>query len=636
MKQKVLLLVVSMVLSICSAMANNKSDYYFKTTITASGAGTVYASETQDVTPEFQESVTLEPEKVNDSSAPTKTFYFWAQPEEGMEANWSTESSNVALTPSEDGLTATAIVTGNKDANTENIITVTFALPVAQKPTFGSTNNQTVFWPTLKVGIEAEEGATIYYTIDGSDPTTESTVYTDSILLERKSATIKAIAAVEGKQTSPIVSATYTIDKPAGNLVFESAALLLLPGETGFIAISEQSHEGEITWSSDNEDVLSINATTGEYTTQNDGVALVTATLEENEHGLSATATCQIRVKNFYQVQNSDFELWDDKDNDNIEPSHWNSFMHASGGFAGIVKGKQVDLSDEARPDSEGKYSAKLTARNLFIAVAQGNLTTGCINAASMSATDASGNYNYTKTDDDQFNQRFAGMPDSLRVWVKTSCKYGASVSCILHTEGYYQSPEANEITATVVATAAKSDIAATEWTELSIPMEYYEETGDLRPDYALITITTSGTAGSSDKNDWMLVDDLTFVYNSELEKATFGDEIVLFNEDGKAAVDEYYDVEMLNLIANGRGASIETNYDEETAELFITVRGDDYRMNVANEHLYSIQFRLYDGIHSIPGAKDNEVIYDLAGRRVQKPAKGGIYIVGNKKVLMK
>ena len=635
MKQKVLLMIASLLLSIGSATANSK-DYFFKTTVTASGAGKVYASETPDATPEFQESITVEPEKVNNSSAPTKTIYLWSQPEEGMVTTWSTASDKVALTPSEDGLTATAVVTGSDDSSNEYFITATFALPITQQPVFGSTNNQTTFWPSLKVGIEAEEGATIYYTLDGSEPTTESTVYTDSILLEYMSATIKAFAIAEGKQASPIATATYTADKPEGKLVFESASLLLLPGETGNIAIATQSHQGDITWESSNTDIVSIDAVTGEYTTLDEGVATITATLAETMQGLEATATCQIRVKNFYQVQNSDFELWDDADNDNIEPAHWNSFKHATGSYAKLVSGQQVDKSEDVRPNSEGQYSAKLYARNLVIATAQGNITTGCINASSMSATDASGNYNYTKTDDDQFNQHFAGKPDSLRVWVKTSCMYDASVSCILHTEGYYQSPEANDITATVVATAIKSDIVAEEWTELSIPMEYNEEAGDLRPAYALINITTSGTPGSSDKNDWMLVDDLCFVYNSELAEATYGDGIVIFDDEGKAVIDEYYNAELLGLTANGQGASIETNYDEETAELTIIVRGDDHKMNAANVHTYSIQFRLYDGIQAVAARKDVQAIYDLAGRRVQNPTKGGIYIIGNKKVLIK
>ena len=642
MKQKVFLLVAAMVLGISSAMAN--SDYYFRTTVTASGAGKVYASTDAEATPEFQESVTVEPGKESARTAPSKTIYLWADPEEGMEAIWSTESANVQLTPSEDGLTATAVVTGNTDANVENVILATFAPPTAKTPRIGSTSNLTAFWPTLKVGFEAEAGATIHYTTDGSEPTEQSAIYTDSILLNRTTTTVQAIAVVEGKLNSAVASATFTAVKPEGNLALGNSHLRMLTETATTIAITEQSHAAAITWSSDNEEVASVDPMTGVISALSEGEATITATLAETEDFLSASASCALTVRvtfETYQVENSDFELWDDEDNDNIEPAHWNSFMHATGSFASMVKGKQVEKSEDVRPGSEGQYSAKIFAREVKVlgitaATAQGNLTTGCINGGSMSATDAKGNYNYTNINDNNFNQIFTGKPDSLRVWVKTSCMYNADISCFLHTEGYYQNPEANEITATVVAKTEKSDVVAEEWAEVVLPFEYNEEADDQRPFYALITLTTSGIPGQSNKNDWMLIDDLRFVYNSELAKATYGNEVVLFNEEGQASVDEFFDAEQLSLTTNGRAATIETDYDEVTAGLTITVRGDDYRANNENVHTYRIQFRLYDGIQSLTASKNTQTVYDLSGRRVQHPVKGGIYIIGNKKVMVK
>ena len=60
----------------------------------------------------------------------------------------------------------------------------------------------------------ATEGATIYYTVDGSDPTAESTAYTAAIAVG-ESMTIKAIAVKEGMTDSEIASAAYTINIPA-------------------------------------------------------------------------------------------------------------------------------------------------------------------------------------------------------------------------------------------------------------------------------------------------------------------------------------------------------------------------------------------------------------------------------------
>jgi hypothetical protein len=64
----------------------------------------------------------------------------------------------------------------------------------------------------------ATAGATIYYTLDGSDPTTASTVYFAGKknkglkLTGVGSHTVKAMAAESGYNNSPITTADFTID----------------------------------------------------------------------------------------------------------------------------------------------------------------------------------------------------------------------------------------------------------------------------------------------------------------------------------------------------------------------------------------------------------------------------------------
>ncbi len=61
----------------------------------------------------------------------------------------------------------------------------------------------------------ATDGATIYYTTDGTDPTTSSTEYTAAISLsERGETTIKAIAVKAGAENSDIATAAYNINLP--------------------------------------------------------------------------------------------------------------------------------------------------------------------------------------------------------------------------------------------------------------------------------------------------------------------------------------------------------------------------------------------------------------------------------------
>ena len=66
----------------------------------------------------------------------------------------------------------------------------------------------TPFETKTEVTIEAEEGASIFYTDDGSTPDEESTKYTDKI--ELTATTIIKAIAVKDTYVSPVASKTFT------------------------------------------------------------------------------------------------------------------------------------------------------------------------------------------------------------------------------------------------------------------------------------------------------------------------------------------------------------------------------------------------------------------------------------------
>ena len=79
-------------------------------------------------------------------------------------------------------------------------------------PTFSPASCN--FYPSTNVTLScATEGATIRYTLDGSDPTSESAEYTASIALSATT-TIKARAYAADMNPSAIVSATYSYTEP--------------------------------------------------------------------------------------------------------------------------------------------------------------------------------------------------------------------------------------------------------------------------------------------------------------------------------------------------------------------------------------------------------------------------------------
>lgn len=88
----------------------------------------------------------------------------------------------------------------------------------------------TPFESSTEVTIEAEEGATIYYTTDGSTPNQDSSEYEDKITLSATT-TVKAIS-VKDTYVSPVASKTFTKEA----VVVETP---VIAGETPFAESTE-------------------------------------------------------------------------------------------------------------------------------------------------------------------------------------------------------------------------------------------------------------------------------------------------------------------------------------------------------------------------------------------------------------
>ena len=85
------------------------------------------------------------------------------------------------------------------------------ALPTAEAPTFDPVNG-TTFYGSQTVTITSETtGATIYYTTDGSTPSTSSNnIANGGTVTISETTTIKAIAVAQGYENSTVAEATYT------------------------------------------------------------------------------------------------------------------------------------------------------------------------------------------------------------------------------------------------------------------------------------------------------------------------------------------------------------------------------------------------------------------------------------------
>jgi len=95
---------------------------------------------------------------------------------------------------------------GNSGGNSASSETTTVAAP--------QFSGETQFTESTEVTITGPDGASIYYTVDGSTPTSESSQYSSPLTFSQTT-TLKAIAIKDGV-SSEVASRTYTKGTPGG------------------------------------------------------------------------------------------------------------------------------------------------------------------------------------------------------------------------------------------------------------------------------------------------------------------------------------------------------------------------------------------------------------------------------------
>ena len=129
--------------------------------------------------------------------------------------SWSNSSGgNVTFTGNASGAIVITMTNGsNGRAMYIKSITVNYTAgsvtPTCATPTFSPSEGTYSEAQSVTLSCETS-GSTIYYTTDGSTPTTNSTVYSGAINVS-STTTIKAIAAASGYENSEVATATYTI-----------------------------------------------------------------------------------------------------------------------------------------------------------------------------------------------------------------------------------------------------------------------------------------------------------------------------------------------------------------------------------------------------------------------------------------
>ena len=185
------------------------------------------------------------------------------------------------------------------------------AATICAAPTFNPESGEVVAGAKVTISTTTED-ATIHYTIDGTEPTTSSSVYSEPITIT-ETTTIKAIAVKEGMTNSTVATATYTIALPVATPTFTPAAGTY--GSAQVVAISCETDDATIYYSYDNEiwteytEALNINESKTVYAkAEKEGLVTSYANAAYTMQIPSITFVNDATPKNLtYEAQNYDF-----------------------------------------------------------------------------------------------------------------------------------------------------------------------------------------------------------------------------------------------------------------------------------------------------------------------------------------
>lgn len=309
--------------------------------------------------------------------------------------------------------------------------------------------------------------------------------------------------------------------------------------------------------------------------------------------------TCALTAgaQGIYQFADPGFEQDFEVPGDKGEPGRgWHSFATAGGDYAPFAFASPAPV--HAPEGYQSAHSVKLISKDLGIAKANGNLTTGRINMGSYDAGDATANYNFSDITGGQALE-FAGTPDAVTFYAKFKAGSGNTDKqgrgqFILHDEYRYQDPDVESQVSHRVAKASQLIRESTEWTKYTVNFVYDQ---DVKPakQYLLASFTTNPVAGGS-ADDVLYIDDIYFVYNSELASLTYDGTPVSEITSTINLSDQVYDATKLSYTLTGKGATAERSYNAQTGVLTLTVKGNDWSVNPENQHVYTIRFKPFDG----------------------------------------
>ena len=198
--------------------------------------------------------------------------------------------------------------TGKASPVAAAVFTISDTTPIAATPTFSPAGGTYATDQSVTISTTTS-GAAIYYTTDGTTPTTASTQYSGAISVagNATSMTIKAIAVASGYKSSVIATAAYTISYVSvTGVTMSPASKSAMPGDifqlSAVVAPSTANNKSISSWSSSDTAVATVSSS-GLVSAVGLGTATITVTTEDQ----SKTATCAVTVTTIDNIVTNSF-----------------------------------------------------------------------------------------------------------------------------------------------------------------------------------------------------------------------------------------------------------------------------------------------------------------------------------------
>ncbi len=190
----------------------------------------MYTIESQVATPTFSPAVGTYPSVQTvtiSTTSPNATIYYTTNGTTPTTA--STQYAGPIAVSATQTIQAVAVASGFFDSNVAN---ATYTISsAAATPMFSPAPGMYTSAQSVTIS-DATPGSAIYYTTDGTVPTTSSILYADAITV-KATETITALAAAPGHSNSAVATAVYTIVAPDFSLSAASANLTVQPRGQG-------------------------------------------------------------------------------------------------------------------------------------------------------------------------------------------------------------------------------------------------------------------------------------------------------------------------------------------------------------------------------------------------------------------